>query len=243
MLEKNPKCWPSQDWKYSLHKSVRNSNLTAPNGKDKEGEKRKKELSCIPAPPNPWKEMVLVTQRVTSTISLFFGFIFIQGYCARHQLIAKAVLLSYRYDHATNFWGVKPDPMHSCHWHLPTLTQCSGMHHGGSLVSPNTCSTLSLLPHSLYDSPANYSELHDFGSFHRWRSCKTCVGLSYCCQHYCITLDISFISLQKNSMPLSKACSNMSLQLSLVSNELVKLTPKSSMRQFWDLLPVTFLHL
>ena len=82
------------------------------------------------------KEMVLVTQRVTSTISLF-GFIFIQGYCTLHQLIVKAELLSYRHACAPSFWGDKPDPMHSCHYHLATLTQCSGIHHSGILVSPN----------------------------------------------------------------------------------------------------------
>ena len=186
--------------------------------------------------------MVLVTQSVTSTISLSW-FIFIEGYCVHFtKLIAKAELLSYRHDCTPRFWGDKPDSMHThlSSYHLATLTQCAGIHHGGSLVSPNTHSTLYLLPPcSLYDCATHHSEQHDLLLPCGWRSWNICTGLSYCCQHCYITLDISFISLQKNSMPLPKVCSNMSLQMSLKSNELVKLTPKSSMRLFWDLLSLS----
>ena len=149
--------------------------------------------------------------------------------CQGSAIVLQAWLCS-------QLWGRQTwSNAHSCHHHLATQTQCSRIHHGGSIVSLNS-HTLFHSFHLLLTAVLPTAQNSITCSFHGWRSCKICTGLYYYCQHYYITLGISFTSLQKNSMPLPKVCSNMSLPLSLKSNELVKLTHKSSMRLSWDLL-------
>ena len=63
--------------------------------------------------------------------------------------------------------------MHSCHHHFTTMVQCSEIHHGGSLVSPNIHCTLSIHRPSPYDCPTSCSRIHNL--LHPWMNilCKT----------------------------------------------------------------------